>query len=172
LYDFEVSIKPSKISGLGAFLLFRGARVLNPERKQFNDVKMKDRTPIDPGTLETLEAKFQGGSEALVTLTGKHLHGHNNSVFRNPTELPLRAVMNSRCIKVSLTGENLHYDFDEDEPLGLPCCPKTFGHFGVNVEADYMPNDSISFCPSQVGSCALLELGRYGPARKDGTFSN
>jgi hypothetical protein len=65
LYDFEVKVKQSNVAkdaGLGAFLRFRGARVLEGEQRKINNAKMSARTPVDPGTLEKLEARYQDGS--------------------------------------------------------------------------------------------------------------
>lgn len=166
-----MKIKQSKVSknaGLGAFLVFRGARVLEGERRKINNAKMTARTPVDPGTLEKLEARYQDGSGVLVTLTGNHLHGHNNSVWRTVTERPMRAYYKDRSVKIKLSGCNLHYDIDEDETLGLSCCPKRIGHLRTNTESDYLYDSSIAFSTKKLGKCALLELGRYGPARKEG----
>ena len=171
LYDFEVKVKQSNVAkdaGLGAFLRFRGARVLEGEQRKINNAKMSARTPVDPGTLEKLEARYQDGSGVLVTLTGNHLHGHNNSVWRTATERPLRAYYKDRSVKLKLSGCNLHYDIDEDETLGLSCCPNRIGHLRMNTESDYLHDSSIAFSTKKLGKCALLELGRYGPARKEG----
>lgn len=166
-----MKIKPSEVaknSGLGAFLIFRGARVLGKERLRLNQKKMQKRQPVDPGTLEKLEARNQDGSVVVVTLVGKHLHGHNNSIWRTPTEMPLRAVNNEKSINLRLLGKNLHYDIDEDERLGLDCCSKGIGHLFMNTESDYVHDRSIVFSAKTVGNCAFFELGRYGPARKEG----
>ena len=171
LYDFEVNIKQSKVSkdaGLGAFLVFRGVRVLERERKLANDEKMKPRQPVDPGTLEKLEATHHSGCRILVALTGKHLHGHNNSIWRPETEMALTAHYKMNSVTVKLAGDHLHYDIDEDEQLGLPCCPPGIGHLRMNTESEYLLDTSVVFSTRMTGSCALLELGRYGPARKEG----
>ena len=164
-------MKRSNISdeaGLGAFLVFRGGRVLDPERSRLNHERKSQRTPVDPGTLEKLEARYQSGAGAIVTLTGKHLHGHNNSIWRVQTEVPLKARWMNRFVKIRLVGDHLHYDMDEDERLDLPCCPPGIGHLLMSTESEYIRDESIIFSPETVGNCSLLELGRYGPVLDEG----
>jgi len=173
LYEFEVKVKPSRVAknaGMGAFLIFRGTRVLKAGRFRANEKKYKRRMPVDPGTFEALEARNLYGSEILIMLTGKHLHGHNNSIFKEPTEKLLPAVRDGHEIMLRLAGKNLHYDSDEDETLGLDPCPKRIGLLGLNIASDYVRDDSrdFSFRDGRKQLTALLDLGRYGPWRKDG----
>jgi hypothetical protein len=175
IYDFEIAIRKScvaKNAGWGAFLRYRGSRRLRDPLYEINFQKLKSRVPVDPGTLEPLHAQLIDGSGVMVSLTGKHLHGHNNSIWRTQTELPIEAVpFDGTEVSVILSGQNLHYDSDEDEPLDhLSCCPKRIGNLGVNVESDYVPFDEQDFVPEN-GQTLLLDIGRYGPARRDGKFS-
>jgi hypothetical protein len=165
-----VNIKQSKVSkhaGLGAFLLYRGARILKNDRKRLILEKIKGRHIHNPETLECLTARRQDGSCTSVKLTGNHLHGHNNSILRTATEVPLRALVNREKVTVRLTGNNLHRDMDEDETFGLPCCPKTFGKLCLNIESDYIRDNSVEFT-EELAKTFSIELARYGPVRKEG----
>lgn len=174
LYDFEVNIKQSRVSknaGLGAFLMYRGARVLDKQRKKVNLKKLDDRDIFNPTTLEYLAARRQDGSTVSIQISGKHLHGHNNAIFRTPTEVPLRATVyktsGRQKMTVRLHGKNLHHDIDEDGSFDLSCCPKRFGRLCLNVESDYTRDNTIPFSAKLANSFSI-ELGRYGPVRKTG----
>lgn len=171
LFDFKVDIRKSGIpnSGHGAFLTFRGARMLKQELQERNTRKLESRCCFIPKTMTPLHAMHTDGFGVKVTLTGRDLHGNRNSVYWPETLFPLQAYLpgRPRPTDVQLTGENLHYDSDEDEPLGLSCCPKRIGFLGLHTASDYLPADDIEFASSSEG-CGYLSLGRYGPAGRTG----
>ena len=73
LYEFSVVAKESQVAkgaGNGAFLTYRGAKVLKSSSKW----KIKKKIPRTPQTRKPLEAVFPV-SGATVTLSGANLHG-------------------------------------------------------------------------------------------------
>lgn len=164
-------IKASRVAknaGYGAFLVYRGARVLKKDMEKKTKKKLRERDIIDPGTFDELEATRQDGSGLLISLTGKNLHGPNNSIFRAHTEKPLKAQVGryQKKVSVKLVGDNLHYDSDE-EPMDLSCCSKRIGRLGLHIESDYCHSSSVEFVAGK-DNVAVFDLGRYAPSRKEG----
>ena len=83
----------AKNSGLGAFLVYHGGRRLEKRLDHLGQQKISERVTRNVKTTKPLSARYLDGSEVVMTLTGKHLHGHNNSVFRARTESDIITLM-------------------------------------------------------------------------------
>ena len=154
-------------AGLGAFLTFLGARVLNNEKKQERDQKLESRIPREIDTQQPLEALTPDGFGVSVYLTGVNLHGNRNLPFWPETAVPLQARLpGGKTLHVNLAGYHLHCDDseDEEEPLNLSICPKRVGALGIHTESDYAQDSRMEFSTE----LSLVDLGRYGPVLKTG----
>lgn len=73
VFDLSIQVKPSEIpnSGMGAFLTYKGARVLKGNKRD-----MMKHTASD--FYEPLEATDRDGSDIFVKVKGKKIHGDHN----------------------------------------------------------------------------------------------
>jgi len=173
LYDFSLQVSKSSIpnSGLGAFLTFQGARVLQPYPLYKSKQLIKDRYPIDVPTTQPMEATsttLNRMNNFSVSLIGNNLHGNDNCPFFTKTRFPLKAFPDGKKeIQVTVNGianKELHEDIDIlRKNKELPSVEKGLGHFCIHTEKDdYMEDDSLQFC-SHTDGCGLVDIGRYGP---------
>jgi hypothetical protein len=178
IFDFMVDAKESKIpnAGMGAFLKFLGARVLKRKCKKRSDVLFSYREHVgaywgddNPRMIsrEPLQALGTDGVAFSVTLAGENVYGEPS----NPYILrPLKAGgKGTRRIKLSLACSDNRSLYFEDELEGLNPTKKSqrIGHLGLHREMDYVPAETITFS-SLKKHCSMLDLGRYGPFRKQG----
>lgn len=181
IFDFMVDAKESKIpnAGMGAFLKFLGARVLKRKCKSRNDVLFSYREHVgaywgsdDPRVIsrEPLQAVGTDGVAFSVTLAGENVYGEPS----NPYILrPLKAGgKGTRRIKLSLVCSDNRSLYFEDELEGLNPTKESqrIGHLGLHREMDYVPSETITFS-SLKNHCSMLDLGRYGPFRKHGRYT-
>lgn len=183
LYDFIVEIKPSNIpnGGLGAFLTFLGARVLRKSASDRCARLLEEHNAYDETgnlfvkTHEELTAEVYGGRNIHVTLKGNNLHHNDNNVYWSKER--------QSYLKKHIDEHGTLLDhFDEDEI----CCKvnsevkklkskipagKRIGFLEIHSESDYVEDKSLVFSSEKKG-LGMLEMGRYGPHRRDDVKDN
>lgn len=153
-------------AGLGAFLTFLGARRLpkiQAERAQF----LLDSRPYkELKTTKPLYALHPDGFGLKLILNGEDLH----SPYNNPYLLQaLYAVhpKTNRPMKVKLAhAHDLYYE-DEVDALKNPKGRQRIGFLGIHDETQYFHEPKRTFSILK-DYCGLIDLGRYGPFRKEG----
>lgn len=152
IYDLSIQVRQSEIpgSGMGAFLTFRGARVLKEHLREEADKKLAARVFHEPITMKPLEAISPDGFGITVKLTGNNLHGNQNNPYWRPEDLQAEK---------DGTGNRLQSDDSSPDE-------ERVGHLGLHTEDDYVSDPTIAL------RCVdfSIELGRYGPVLKSGTF--
>ena len=170
VYDFKIEARPSNIpnAGMGAFLTFIGARRLQ-QKTRIRATELLDARPYkELTTMRPLVAELPDGFGMGVTLTGAHLHGPYNSTYLLPA---LKAVNpdTGRKMKVRLANsQDVSYYPDELDALKNPNKDGRFGFLGIHHEDHYRCDTKKTFASAQEG-CGLIDIGRYGPFRREGT---
>ena len=165
---FRVDVKTSTIpgAGVGAFLTYVGAKLLNTTSKTFKicEELLSDSWHHEPMTMSRLSAVMPDGQTKSLFLTGENLHGNHNCVYwpkRLPSK-PLSAKVDGTAIKIKIAGECLE-TFEE-----LRNRPKDgIGHLGMYTEENYEDVTGIPCPPNLV----FKLVGPYGPLSPNGKYT-
>lgn len=120
----------------------------------------------------------KGGSGVTVHITGENIHDNQNRLYwpRNAVKrLRAKIPYEARCgdteminelETLSITGEDIH-DIAEYEAFSVRALGplRPIGHFGIHINCDYVTDASITAFSSDIN---CVDLGRYGPFRKEG----
>lgn len=173
IYDFELRVETSTIpnSGKGVFLTFLGARELKPSKKRRGEELFHDRETIEPKLSRPLHAWHPDGFGIHMTLTGEHLRAPYNSNNLLPTLEAIRpdAKMNKKGIpkKTNIRFSDFDLPYCEEELVGLKDPSNRIGFLGLYEESDYVEAPRRKFS-SLHENCGYIDIGRYGPFRKEG----
>lgn len=153
---------------MGAFLTFIGARRLQ-QKTRIRATELLDARPYkELTTMRPLVAKLSDGFGMGVSLTGAHLHGPYNSTYLLPA-LKAANPGTGRKIKVRLANsQDVSYYPDELEAMKNPNKDERFGFLGIHHENHYRCDTKKTFASAHEG-CGLIDIGRYGPFRREGT---
>lgn len=124
------------------------------------------RYPLTREPLQAWVGEDVGG--VTLKLTGKDLHSDGNRLYQPKRAFrKIKAKYNGRSVKVQIVGENIHdipefeaYYVDEESPL------QSIGYLGTQILSEYSKDPSIDRFEIR-DNC--IDLGRYGPFRKQGT---
>ena len=162
-----IEIRTSNIpnSGYGAFLTFLGARRLNTESTRRSELLLDSHVYYDPLTKTPLDAIMPDGTELSVTLSGENIHGNGNSSYWLPHNLCTDGAILpcGKDVKVTIK----QFDFQNYQPLINK--ENGIGFMGSHQPKDYVYDNNATFSSYNNG-CGLVDLGLYGPFKKDGTF--
>lgn len=158
---------------MGTFLKFLGTRVLNPEAQRRNDAEMNSRIYFFAPTKHRLRAKLPDRSKISVSITGRDIHGNNNSDFWHRRGKPIQAVLSCG----SETRVVVHVSSDKDSftdniaknAVSSVTKNNDIGFLGINSYSDYIPDDTCLFSSFNDG-CGMIDLGCYGPFSKAGKY--
>jgi hypothetical protein len=152
---------------------------LNEESNERQKRLMSELVAYEPTTMKPLQAvPEEGGSGVTVFLKGENLSGNNNRLYwprdalkKLRAQIPYEALCRSSVFKnakekLKIVGEDIHevleyeaYSVSASGPL------HPIGHYGIQIESDYVRDPSIKHFSSEVN---CIDLGRYGPFRKEG----
>jgi hypothetical protein len=156
LFDFRVDIRQSTIpnAGHGAFLTFLGARVLKAEARQRAESAMEERDAYISDTRQPLTAESADGFGIDLKLTGDNLHGNGNCIY-----WPKRMLSQVNANNGKIVSDEREDNFKDPVPGGI-------GFLGMHTLKDYNDDPKQTFC-SQYEGFGCIDLGRYGPFRKE-----
>jgi hypothetical protein len=155
---------------MGAFLQYVGAKRLNKRSKTFND-NIFDNIEIDIELEnEPIQAQLEDHG-VTVTLKGAGLdeHGRKYCSYHD-----LEAVVESKALlsgsalrsgrqKVRIHIEGVPSNLDR-KAYFVSDESRRIGYLGIHIESDYQDRD----IPFPVTDEMIIDLGRYGPFRKQG----
>jgi hypothetical protein len=164
-----------KGAGMGAFLKYVGAKKLNTASKELNESIFENTTiHVDCENLP-LQAQLENGG-ATVHLKGAGLDEHGRKYCSNHdlvATIKAKSLRRGSTFKAGLQKVRIHIEgipssldkkayFIEDEN-------RRVGYLGIHLESDYKWAPGIQF---PVSDETVIDLGRYGPFRKLGTFNS
>jgi hypothetical protein len=131
-----------------------------------------------------LDAIFDGNKNVVtVRLKGENLHGNMNCSYwsmdpnvtfkaripKNHFPVHESLMKANDKVRVRVVGEGIFHCLEfEAFVIRESSLLKPIGHFGIYTAADYKTATEITIFPREVAIQNCIDIGRYGPFRKEG----